>query len=413
MISEITHCRICGNQNIEEVLNLGEQFLTGTFPRVTEDFRIPRGPLKLVKCIGTNEVCGLLQLGHSYDLEELYGTNYGYRSGLNYRMVQHLESKVNAILDFVNLENSDLVIDIGSNDGTTLGFFPDNLVRVGVDPTAEKFREHYKPGIRIIADFFSANAFQNCEPNRKAKVITSFSMFYDLEDPLDFASQIREVLHKDGVWVLEQSYLPTMLEKLAYDTVCHEHLEYYALSQIEWILNRAGLKLIDVELNDVNGGSFSIIAAHVNSTYQINSKRIDDIRFQEKKIDLDNLATYVAFRERVELHRRDLRAQIADYQARGLKVFGLGASTKGNVLLQYCNFGPEDIQAVGDINSDKVGAFTPGTWIPIISEAELLDSHPDILLVLPWHFRSFFEESALFKGLNLLFPLPEIELISR
>ena len=284
MIIEITQCRICGNQNIEEVLNLGEQFLTGTFPRITEDYRIPRGPLKLVKCVGTNDVCGLLQLGHSYDLEELYGTNYGYRSGLNYRMVQHLESKVKAILDFVYLEDNDLVIDIGSNDGTTLGFFPDDLVRVGVDPTAEKFREHYKPDLRIIADFFRASAIQNCQPDRKAKVITSFSMFYDLEDPLDFALQIREVLHKDGVWVLEQSYLPTMLERLAYDTICHEHLEYYALSQIVWILDRAGLKLIDVELNDVNGGSFSIIAAHNDANYHVNSKRINQILFQEKEL---------------------------------------------------------------------------------------------------------------------------------
>jgi NDP-4-keto-2,6-dideoxyhexose 3-C-methyltransferase len=413
MAQAITKCRACGNTNLEVVLDLGEQYLTGTFPRSTDGVNISKGPLRLVKCHGTQNVCGLLQLAHNYDLSEMYGTNYGYRSGLNYRMVEHLKKKVESISKLVDLQPEDLVVDIGSNDGTTLGFYPDNLTLVGVDPTAAKFREYYKRHIKVVPEFFSSAAVNKVAPNKKAKVITSFAMFYDLETPLDFVSQIQEVLHADGVWVFEQSYLPLMLETNAYDTVCHEHLEYYGMAQVEWILNQVGMHVVGVELNDTNGGSFSVTATHSSSSIPVNHAQLESIRASESLAAINELSTYEAFRKRVESNRHDLQTLIKGYRSEGKRVCGIGASTKGNVVLQYCGFGPEDIEMIGDVNPDKYGAFTPGSWIPIRSEAEVLDSQPDVLLVLPWHFREFFSMSSIFKGRALLYPLPTIELVTK
>ena len=413
MARAITKCRVCGNTNLKVVLDLGDQYLTGTFPRSNDGIDVSKGPLQLVKCHGATNVCGLLQLAHNFDLGEMYGSNYGYRSGLNYRMVEHLMRKVESIRKLVDLNPEDLVVDIGSNDGTSLGFYPENLTLVGIDPTAAKFREYYKRHIKVVPDFFSSKAVNKVAPNKKAKIITSFAMFYDLEAPLDFVLQIQEVLHADGVWVFEQSYLPLMLETNAYDTVCHEHLEYYGLAQVEWILSQVGMKVVGVELNDTNGGSFSVIATHSSSSIQVNHAQLESVRASESLAAINELSTYEAFRKRVESNRHDLQTLLKSYRSEGKRVCGIGASTKGNVVLQYCGFGPEDIEMIGDVNPDKYGAFTPGSWIPIRSEAEVLDSRPDVLLVLPWHFREFFAMSSIFEGRSLLYPLPIIELVTK
>ena len=252
MYKQINKCRICGNSYLERVLNLGEQMLTGVFPK-KKGSRITVGPLRLVKCMGGNEVCGLLQLEHSYNLQEMYGENYGYRSGLNTSMIMHLHSKVKRILKKIKLQNGDLVIDIGSNDSTTLQAYPrKGPILVGIDPTGVKFRNFYPAHIQLIPDFFSSGLLNKHFPAKKAKLITSFSMFYDLEDPIDFIRQIYDILADDGIWVFEQSYLPAMLKTNSYDTVCHEHLEFYALRQIKWMTDKVGFRIIDVEFSDVN-----------------------------------------------------------------------------------------------------------------------------------------------------------------
>ena len=258
MYTALHACRICANPSLTTFLDLGEQVLTGVFPKTREQ-AITRGPLQLVKCMG-EEACGLVQLAHSYDLGEMYGDNYGYRSGLNASMVEHLYAKVARIRAAIELRPGDLVVDIGSNDGTTLGAYPSDLTLVGVDPTGAKFREFYRPHVHLIPDFFSAQCVLTAFPGKRAKVVTSFSMFYDLEAPMDFMRQVFEVLDEGGIWVFEQSYLATMLDKNSYDTACHEHLEYYALAQIKWMADRVGFKIVDVELNEVNGGSFSVVA---------------------------------------------------------------------------------------------------------------------------------------------------------
>lgn len=411
MYSAISSCRICGNKNLVKVLDLGNQTLTGVFPSHEKE-EITCGPLQLVKCIGDEHCCGLLQLAHSFDLEEMYGDNYGYRSGLNPGMVKHLHAKVARILNFVDLSDGPIVLDIGSNDGTTLAAYPENnCTRVGMDPTSEKFREYYPENVKVISDFFSASRFNEEFPGRKARVVTSFSMFYDLEKPMDFVREVASILDVRGIWVFEQSYMPLMLERNSYDTVCHEHLEYYSLRQIEWMLSRCNLKIVDVEFNDVNGGSFSVTAARVESDYSV-SADIQRILKREASEGLDGLEPYISFAKRAEESRTDLCDFVSQMRGMGKRVAFLGASTKGNVVLQYCCFKAGDGLVVGEVNADKFGKLTPGTLLPIVNERELLLDEPDYLIVLPWHFREFMVKKYNLKKSKLVFPLPKLEVVN-
>jgi len=409
MYRKIDACRTCGNPQLALVTDLGEQYLTGVFP-AKPDTAITKGPLRLVKCHGGPDVCGLLQLEHNYDLGELYGENYGYHSSLNQSMVRHLKAKVDRILGAVTLAPGDFVIDIGSNDGTTLGFYPDDLLLVGVDPTGKKFHHYYKPHVKLLADFFSGRIVAAAFPGRKAKVITSFSMLYDLEQPQDFFNEIAEVLDGEGIWVAEQSYMPTMLEQNSYDTICHEHLEYYGIRQLAWMANRAGLKVVDFELNDVNGGSCSVTFAHKASSRQPTAA-VGAAMAHEEKLGLDSLEPYLAFTRRSADTRTALLAFFEKARAEGKKVCGLGASTKGNVILQYCGLGPDQMPVIGEVNPDKFDCYAPGSWIPIADEREVLKQDWDYLVVLPWHFRDFFVKSPSFKGRKLVFPLPTLTVV--
>lgn len=409
MYRKLEKCRICGNTHLERVLDLGEQMLTGVFPR-DKTAKVTSGPLRLVKCVGGAEVCGLLQLEHSYDLGEMYGENYGYRSGLNASMVRHLHAKVARIQGLVSLKPGDLVVDIGSNDSTTLQAYPKELDLVGIDPTGVKFHVYYPGHIKLIPDFFSSRLLKERFPGRKAKVITSFSMFYDLESPMDFMREIHDVLADDGIWVFEQSYMPTMLETNSYDTVCHEHLEFYALRQIQWMAERVGFKILDVEFNDVNGGSFSVTAGKASGIAEV-SPAVRQLLDREQVLGLDTLTPYQEFAQRIAETKRALLEFIAKAQSEGKTVAALGASTKGNVLLQYCGLSSAQIACIGEVNAEKFGCYTPGTWIPIVDENRLLENEPDYLIVLPWHFRRFFIAGRKWKKARLVFPLPRLELV--
>ena len=407
---KITKCRISGSENLIKVASLGDQVLTGVFPKST-DQEVTCGPLDLVWCPDS----GLLQLGHNYDLGEMYGPNYGYRSGLNATMVEHLCTKVGQIVSRMELTSGDLVLDIGSNDGTLLSFYRQSgLIRVGMDPSGAKFKKYYATDIDLIPDFFSSHEFQ-MRFNVKAKVITSIAMFYDLEVPANFVRDVRECLAKDGIWHFEQSYMPTMLRCNAYDTICHEHLEYYSFAVVQRLLESEGLKIIDVQMNSVNGGSFAVTATHRSSTHhRVNSAVIDWLIEQEECMNLASLETYKSFEDRIQAHRRDLLSLIRSLRADGKKIVGYGASTKGNVLLQFCGFNADDISCIAEVNPDKFGSITPGTHIPIVSEAEARSISPDYMLVMPWHFRdSIIRREAEFvaKGGKLIFPLPDIEII--
>jgi NDP-4-keto-2,6-dideoxyhexose 3-C-methyltransferase len=326
-------------------------------------------------------------------------------------MVRHLHGKVDRILTQHEVPSGALVIDIGSNDGTTLAAFPDGYRRLGIDPTASKFLEFYKPGIEIVPDFFSADVLRGAVGETRASVITSFSMFYDLQDPIAFMNEVAASLANRGIWVFEQSYLPLMLERNSYDTVCQEHLEYYSLTQIAWMATQVGLALIDVEFNDVNGGSFSVTAGRLSDGYA-NSPLVSEILEREAELGVTSLDLYRGFAERVEKSRIELRGFINDAISSKRTIGGLGASTKGNVILQFCGITPEEIVAIGEINDDKFGSYTPGTLIPIHPESEVLDLGLDYLLVLPWHFREQFLKMPLPTGTQLVFPLPQVEMIA-
>lgn len=406
----IEDCRLCHSTEISTVLDLGRQALTGVFPK-SERETIPEGPLRLARC----DDCGLVQLAHNYQLSMLYGQNYGYRSGLNASMVRHLHGKVQKIQSLVALESGDLVLDIGSNDGTTLaGYTVPGLRRVGMDPTGSKFKQFYADGVELIPDFFSARTLLAYTRNQRPKVVTSIAMFYDLERPLDFVRDVLEVLDDEGLWIFEQSYFPAMVATSSYDTICHEHLEYYALKQIQYIARECGLKIVDVELNDVNGGSFSVTAAKASSSYPESSDRVSLFVTNESIAGYDTCAPLEQLKTNMETHRRDLRALLEDLRREGASVIGYGASTKGNVLLQYCGIDRIMLPSIAEVNPDKFGSFTPGTRIPIISEQEAREKRPDYFLVLPWHFREGIvqkEAAYLESGGQLIFPLPRLEIV--
>lgn len=409
----IEACRICDNRELVSVVNLGEQSLTGVFPK-DRNQRLTRGPLELVKCHGP-DACGLVQLRHSYSSSELYGENYGYRSSLNRSMVAHLQKKVTSFRDIITLGEGDVVLDIGSNDGTTLSFFSDDLTRVGMDPTATRFRRFYQPDIHIIADFFSASRFTEAMDGRKAKVVTSIAMFYDLERPLEFVEQIAQILDDDGIWHFEQSYMPSMLSQTAYDTICHEHLEYYGLRQISWIVERCGLKIVSVELNDVNGGSFAVTVAKRASRFQPDTHAIERVTRDEQQSGVETIEPFQRFADRISEHRDQLVGLLDKIRGEGATILGYGASTKGNVILQYCGITTGQLPFIAEVNEDKFGSFTPGTGIPIISEDEARAMNPDYFLVLPWHFRENLvrrEASFLRCGGRMIFPLPSIEVVA-
>jgi hypothetical protein len=406
----IDKCRIAQSQNLVSVLNLGYQALTGVFPR-TADEKITEGPLELVWCPDS----GLLQLRHSYEPSEMYGENYGYRSGLNQSMVSHLTDKIAYLERLMQPKAGDVVVDIGSNDCTTLkAYQTSGLRRIGIDPTGKKFKEYYPADVALVPDFFSADAYRSVE-KKPARIVTSIAMFYDLEAPIEFAKQIESILADDGVWHFEQSYMPSMLRLNSYDTICHEHLEYYSLGAVKKSLDAAGMRIVDVVMNAVNGGSFAVTAAKAgNRSIRTNHAVIDWLLEQEDRMGLGTPRPYREFEERVFRHRDDLTRLIRTLNADGKKVLGYGASTKGNVVLQFCGLTAKDIPAIAEVNPEKFGRVTPGTHIPIVSEIDARAMKPDYFLVLPWHFKEGIlrrEKEYLASGGRFIFPFPEIEII--
>ena len=408
-MSTITRCRLCQSTSLAEVLDLGFSALTGVFP-ATADEVVPTGRLLLLLC----QECGLAQLADSFPPEQMYGENYGYRSGLNASMVEHLSRTVRRLERLAQTKPGDVVVDIGANDCTLLkSYQSDSLVRVGIDPTIRKFRDFYPDDVLRVEDFFSADAYHRaCD--RPADLVTSIAMFYDLEDPVAFAADVRDVLADDGLWHFEQSYMPWMLKSGAYDTICHEHLEYYSLTTIDRILRMVDMRIIDVATNAVNGGSVSVTAAKASSSRTADRELVDWFLAQERRSRIGEVSTWQSFAATVRDRQEGLLELLTSLVGSGRTVQALGASTKGNVVLQTTGIGAELVRAIGDVNPYKFGRFMPGTGIPIVSEEEVLADSPDFLLILPWHFRETFMsrlDRYLGDGGHLILPLPDIEIL--
>ena len=407
--NKLKNCRICGSEKLENVIDFGELSLTGVFLDNGSD--VKQAPLHFNRCGD----CGLVQLGHNYLQSELYGASYGYESHLNQTMVHHLKQKARVLERKYLINNQNyVVVDIASNDGTLLsGSMREGLVKVGIDPLIDVVSNYYPNNTIKVKNFFSASEYWK-NSSDPANLITSLSMLYDLEDPVGFARQINEILIDGGIWHFEQSYLPMMIKTKSYDTICHEHVEYYSLKVLKKLFENQNLKIIDVSLNSINGGSFAITVVHKDSSFKVKVKEIDQVLERENRMQLNTLKPYKEFKDRVYKHREDLTSLIRSLNLKGKKVAGYGASTKGNVLLQFCGFTESDIACIAEVNEDKFGSYTPGSLIPILSESQVMSMNPDYLLVLPWHFKDTIimkNQKFLADGGKFIFPLPDIEIV--
>ena len=406
-------CRICGS-TLSLVLSLGNQRLGNIFPS-PNDNSLPSSPLELVRCDTqkNKNACGLIQLRHTVPGALLYA-EYWYRSGINQTMKDHLKNITMEAEKLVDLRTGDTVLDIGCNDGTLLSsYLTKDIRKIGIDPAKNVTIFAKKQGIEVMNDFFTSRAFYSVSKKR-AKIITSIAMFYDLEDPNEFVSDIKKVLHEEGLWIMEQSYLPSMLNQNSFDTICHEHLEYYSLAPVEFLLKKHDLEVVDIDFNEINGGSFRLYIMHKGKREP--SKRLVKARREESMLNLTKNEPYKIFKNNVEKIKTELRELIKSEHNYGKRIFIYGASTKGNTILQYCNIDRKLIEAAADRNPQKWGKVTPGTNIPIISEENARAANPDYFLVLPWHFIQEFikrEAKYLKEGGKFIVPLPKVRIIDK
>jgi len=417
-IRKRTTCRVCGSTSLKKVIDLGPQYLQGSFIKPGKEMpSLRKIDCTLVRCNPEEDenACGLLQMEHSVPPEILYAA-YWYRSGTNNTMRNHLKDIVDSVGNTVSSNKHPHVLDIGCNDGTLLGYYPKNYIKYGCDPSdvAQEVKE-----ATVVQDIFPSEELFRLLEGKKLDVITSIAMFYDLESPVDFVKGIKRFLSASGVWVFEMSYMPRMLELDSYDTICHEHLEFYSLAVLEKILALGGMKIFKISFNDINGGSIRCYATHRENSKldtEENLKLINEIRHKEFDLELDTDKPYTAFQERIEKLKVELYDLLVKLKSEGKKVHVYGASTKGNTILQWCNIDHTLVEYAAERNPDKYGAITLGTNIPIISEAESRAMNPDYYLVLPWHFKAEFlerEKEALDKGTGFIFPVPVIDIYKK
>ena len=407
---KLKNCRSCYSKKLVKVFELGNQKFSGIFPKNINQKKVPSGNLSMIHC----RKCSLLQLEETFDQNLMYGNNYGYMSSLNSSMLKHLYQKSLDLKKISDLSRGDIIIDIGSNDGSFLKFFSNKYNLVGIDPTIKKLGKFYRKDITKFPTFFSKE-FVEKKFNKKIKLVTSISMFYDLDNPIKFAEDIYDILDANGLWHLEQSYMPMMLKNNSYDTICHEHLEYYSLKSIKYIFDKVGFKIVDLNFNEINGGSFALtVAKKSNTKHQEAKKLVEWLIKKEELYNYNSISTLKSFFNNVEKHKKIFRDLLLNLKDMKKKVIGYGASTKGNIILQYCNINSSLVPYIGEVNKFKYNRYTPGSKIKIISEKKARDLNPDYLLVLPWHFKNFIiqkEKKILKKNTKLIFPLPDIDII--
>jgi len=407
-------------ENLTPILSLGD-FYVSDFLTDEEKGESVKAPLELVFCGPKNGGCGLLQLRHTVSHEAMY-RNYWYRSGMNKTMTDELVGIAAKMESLMNLSSGDFIIDIGANDGTLLrGYTKEGLNLIGYEP-AKNLKQYNDIGTtHVFEDMFNFESWEKKFGKAKAKVITAIAMFYDLEDPNVFINDISRCLDNDGIFVIQMSYLPLMLATNELGNICHEHLEYYSLFSLENLLSRHGLKVIDVELNDINGGSFRVYIGHENASVRtsismVSAIRVAALREYENKLGLNDKKVYEDFVERVNTIKDKVVSFVKKEIGNGKKVYVYGASTKGNTVLQYFGLDSSTITAAAERNPDKWGKKTVGTMVPIISEEQARSENPDYFLVLPWHFLKEFtarEKKFFDKGGHFIVPFPEVLLIGK
>ena len=408
--TKIKNCRLCKSKKIRQLIDFGKIACSSTFPlkKIKYTQITP-----MVFCIC--EKCNLAQLLHNYSLNDLYNDNYGYRSGINQAMVKHLTDITNDIKNIIKLKKNDYILDIASNDGTLLKTYKSNKYKyVGIDPTIDRFKSLYPKNFKTKSTFFSKKKYFDLAKGNKAKAITSIAVFYDVAEPDKFISEIKDILHNEGIYVMEQSYLPMLVKNNAYDSICHEHLTYFTLKQIDYLCEKNNLRIIKTSMNNMNGGSIRVFIAHKNSDFKVEKKSIKQCK--DLEIKYANIKRLIRFKNQIKLLSINLNKTIKKIISEKKIIHACGASTKGNITLQYSKINKSQISYAADRNPTKWNRKMPGTNIPIISEKDSRQLKPDYYLVLPWHFRKEFikrEKSFLSNGGKLIFPLPKVEIISK
>lgn len=412
MYKNISACRICSNKGLVEVLDLGEQFLSSSFVKSNEadELSKTRVPLTVLLC----NRCGLVQLRETVDRDLMY-RSYFYRSGVNPMMRDALADVTRDIKAHASLAEGDSVLDIGCNDGTMLTYFPITMHRIGMDPAQNINRNSLDPSITVIQDYFSAEKARATNDGKLFKAISSIAMFYDLDDPNAFVSEIKSVLAPGGTWCVQLSYLATTVQTMNFYDICHEHLLYYSLRTLKFLMEKHGLKIIDASLNDVNGGSLRFFAVHADDPRLV-SPALREIEKTEETLGLSDSVTYERFNASIQNLKRITRDFIESERKAGGLVVGLGASTKGNVLLQYFGITKDILPVISDRYAEKVGLRTLGTDIRVVSEEEARDMHPSAMLVLIWFFKDELlkrEKTYLDAGGKLFFPMPYPHVVTK
>ena len=402
----INKCRICSNNSVNEILKLEPQYIATTF--VTDNENNPMAKIKIPLTLILCKKCGLVQLKETVRPDLLY-KNYFYRTAINETMKRDLQDVVNYAVENVKTESNDVVVDIGANDCTMVSMYPDHLKRFGIEPATNIDWSNVSESITIVNDYFSKDIVLKATNYKKAKIISATAMFYDFDDPNVVTKDIKDILHEDGVCVIQVSYLLDTIRDMNFYDVVHEHLEYYSLKSINYLMERNGLKVIDATTNFVNGGSLRVLVTHKDSR-RPKSKRYQEILDEEEKWNLEELDTYVQYEHKIKDIIKKSREFIVNEIENGGTVIGLGASTKGNVLLQICRIGKDLLPYISDRNKEKVGLRTLGTDIEIISEEKARKINPSAMLVIPWNFKEEIlsrEQNFIQNGGKMLFLMPK------
>jgi SAM-dependent methyltransferase len=405
---------------MKKLLELGDHYVS--------DFVKPNHEMRETKPwsldLYLDESIGAVRLDGVAPLDKMYG-QYWYRSGINASMTKQLNQIVGEILDRVVIKDDDIWLDIACNDGTLLKAVPSHMIKLGIDPADDSYIAESSKVATVVQDFFSEAAYQRTGyGDRKAKVVTCIAMFYDLENPRPFIRDVHKILADDGVFVVQMSYTPLMLKQLAFDNICHEHVYYYSLSSIKRLFESEGFVVRDCSLNDTNGGSFRVYFQKSTSdkrTFATQQQRdVCDFRvdstlaYEQREWDISEPEHWENFGANI----KELRQQVLEFlqgaKAEGKTVYGYGASTKGNTLLQLFGITPDLVTAIAERSPYKFGLKTVGTNIPIVSEEEMRAAKPNYLLVLPWHFIDEFvkrEQDFLDNGGALVVPCPKFQVI--
>ncbi len=385
-------CRVCGSRSLTPLFSLGNLCISN-FVKSKEE-SMGKAPLELMWC----ENCTLVQLKHTAPQELMYSKHYWYCSGLNKVIVEDLRQIVEIASKMVHLEEEDIVLDIGANDGTLLSFYPSRYVRVGCEPATNLIEKMKKSCDISINDFWTYENYKNIVGNKKAKIITAIGMFYDMEDPNQFIRDVAEALEENGIFIAQLMTSKKMLEQNDIGNICHEHLEYYSFDSLKYLFEKNGLEIFKVEENSINGGSYRLFARKYKQ---------GSINYLERITKED----YMKFAEKIEANKKACLDLLNELNSQGKKIYGYGASTKGNTILQYYGISPDLIKGIAEINEEKFGKYTVGTGIPIIEEREA-KKDADYFLILPYAFKDSFiekEQEWIENGGKFIFALPEVE----